>query len=95
MPASPGKPRPNPFYVLLVLVSTLFVITAMGYLIGPFVERQAIENRGAGPSAGSRALAAWFDRRGVLALGLEFGLMVVLSLLAMTTDRYFSSAKAK
>lgn len=90
----PRKPRPNPFYVLLMLVSTLFVITAMGYLMGPFVERQALEQPGAGPTSGSRALASWFERKGVLALTIEFGAMLALSLLAMATDRHFSPPKA-
>jgi len=39
MPPASNKPRPNPFYVLLMVVSTLFVVTSMGYLVGPLVER--------------------------------------------------------
>ncbi|MDB5353519.1 MAG: hypothetical protein JWN86_4766 [Planctomycetota bacterium] len=84
------KPRPNPFYILLILVSTLFAITVMGYLVGPFVERQALERPGAGPSPLSRALAAWFERKGVVALAMELVAMLVLGVLAMATDRYFS-----
>jgi hypothetical protein len=84
------KAKANPFYVLLMVVSTLFVITALGYLVGPYVERQAVDNPGAGPTAGSRALAAWFDRKGVVALAIEFAAMLALSVLAMSTDRYFS-----
>src|SRR3954453_21483823 len=94
MPTPPRKPRPNPFYVLLMVVSTLFVITAMGYLVGPYVERQAIANPGAGPGPGSRALSAWFERKGVLVLGIEFAAMFVLAMLAMATDRLFSPPKS-
>lgn len=93
-PAS-TKARPNPFYVLLMVVSTLFVVTSMGYLVGPFVERQAVDNPGAGPGPGSRALAAWFERRGVVALGIEFVAMFLLALLAMATDRHFSTPDAR
>ena len=87
------KPRPNPFYVLLMAASTLFVVTAMGYLVGPFVEKQALDNPGAGPGKGSMALAGWFERKGVIALAVEFVAMLVLSLLAMGTDRFFAPPK--
>lgn len=86
--------RKNPFFVLLLVVSTLFVITVMGYLVGPFVEARLVEHDGAGPSAGSRALASWFDRKGVQALAIEFGLMVVLSILAILAERPSSARKA-
>ncbi len=71
---------PNPFYVLLLAASTLFVLTALGYLISPTVQEQA------GPG---RALAAWLDRRGPLALGSEVAVMIASGLLAMATDRWF------
>jgi hypothetical protein len=81
---------PNPFYVLLLLASTAFVVTALGYLISPTVLQQAANRRAAdAPKPGSDALAAWFDRRGPVALGVEFGLMLVFALLAMATDRWF------
>ena len=75
---------PNPFYVLLLAASTLFVLTALGYLISPTVQEQAGPRRGQGP-----ALAAWLDRRGPLALGVEVALMIASGLLAMATDRWF------
>src|SRR5207237_9209772 len=90
--ATARKPRPNPFYVLLMLVSTLFVITALGYLVGPYVERQAAEGRA--PAPASRALAGWFERKGVVALAIEFAAMTVFAILAMATDRYFAPSKA-
>src|SRR5262249_18333527 len=85
------KSRPNPFYVALVLLSTAFTITAFAYLIGPFMERRAREHP-AETAAGSRAMAAWFDRNGPKALFVEFGLMTAAAVLAMLTDRWFSPA---
>ncbi len=90
MAAAPSrKPRPNPFYVLLMVVSTLFVVTALGYLVGPYVEIRAKSNPLAASNTASRALAGWFDRKGVWALMIEFGIMLVLGVLAMATDRHF------
>jgi len=89
-----SRPRPNPFYVLLLVVSTFFAVTALGYLVAPYVQRQAIENPGHGPSEGSRALAAWFDRRGVAALSVELVAMFVLAILAMSLDRLFEPPKS-
>src|SRR5258708_33285595 len=88
-------PNANPFYVVLLLVSTAFVITALGYLIGPFVQQRAIDRPQAGPGLGSRALSDWLDRRGPLALGIEFGLMFVCGLLAMATEHWFSRRRPR
>jgi hypothetical protein len=91
MGARPRKAWPNPFYVILVLASTAFMITTFGFLIGPYVERQALE--GGQPDAGSRLVAAWFDRHGVAALTVEFALMLATGLLAMATDRWFRNRR--
>lgn len=68
-----------------MIASTLFVVTTLGYLVGPFIEQRAIEGRGE-----RSPLAAWFDRKGVTALAIEFALMCVLAGLAVLTDRAFS-----
>ncbi len=86
----PQKPRKNPFFTLLMIVSTLFLVTTLGYLVGPFVEQRAIASKGTGANPVSVALAGWFERRGVVALAIEFVVMTVLAILSMTTDRYFS-----
>ena len=82
------KPPRNPFYTLLMVASLLFVVTTLGYLVGPFVEQRAIDGTGK-----RSALVSWFDRRGVLALAIEFGAMCVLALLAVATDRHFTARK--
>jgi hypothetical protein len=84
----------NPFYVLLVVASTLFTVTALGYLIGPSVEQRALVHKAGGPGrpgAGSLALTAWLDRNGPGVLAVEIGAMFVTGVLAMATDRWFTS----
>ena len=73
----------NPFFVLLLVVSTLFVVTALGYLVSPVVLSRA------DLAAGSRGLAGWLDRRGPLLLGIEFAVMLAAGVLAMATDHRF------
>jgi len=76
----------NPFYVGLMVVSTLFVVTALGYLVAPNVISQGPEQRG----ETSRAFANWLDRHGPVILGIEFVVMLVTGVLAMATDDWFS-----
>jgi hypothetical protein len=78
----------NPFYVGLMVVSTLFVITALGYLVSPYVLEPGRRPRG----APSLDLALWLDRQGPLVLGLEFVVMMVTGVLAMLTDDWFSGS---
>ncbi len=77
----------NPFFVALMVVSTLFVVTALGYLVAPYaLQREAAAGRG-GPS---RAVAGWLDRQGPLLLGVEFAVMLIAGVAAMLTDDWFS-----
>lgn len=89
----PQKPLfPNPFYVVLMLTSTLFVVTALAYVVSPYIGVDANGVRQAArPGVSSLALAAWLDRNGPMALGVEFALMLVFGLLAMATDQWFPS----
>lgn len=80
---------PNPFYVALLAVSTAFVVTALAYLMGPFLARRELAHPGVG-QAGSRALVLWFDRHGPTALAVESALMIATAVLAMATDRLFA-----
>jgi hypothetical protein len=92
-PPMPQRPRKttfaNPFFTVLLLASTVFVLTALGYYISLVVHDQAVRNPQQGPGAPSRALADWFDRRGPVALAAEFVVMLLASILAMATDRRF------
>ncbi|WZO96045.1 hypothetical protein EP7_003018 [Isosphaeraceae bacterium EP7] len=92
MPPNPRKIIfPNPFYVVLLIASTLFTLTVFAYLIGPSVARQALEKGpgGGGPGPTSKAVTAWLDRNGPYLLAAEFALMLVSALLAMGFDHRF------
>jgi hypothetical protein len=80
-PRAGKKLFPNPFYVLLLLSSTLFVFTIFGYLIVPL-----LPNR---PGAGEGGPAEWLDHHAPTALGVEFLVMLSAGLVAMLTDRWF------
>jgi len=88
-----GQPRrreifANPFFVILLGTSTLFVLTVLGYLASPSVLMpNAVRLQ---PGAGSKALAAWLDRNGPQTLGIEFVVMLLAGILAMATDPWFS-----
>ena len=88
-----GQPRrrevfANPFFVILLGTSTLFVLTVLAYLVSPWVlAPNPVRQR---PGAGSMALAAWLDRNGPLALGIEFVVMLLAGTIAMATDPWFS-----
>ena len=85
MTSRPSKPLfPNPFYVLLMAASVIFVMTALAYLVSPLVQ-------GAQPDRlGGDSIAALFDRRAPLALGIEFAVMLLAGSGAIATDRWFT-----
>jgi hypothetical protein len=84
----------NPFFVVLLGTSLVFVLTIMGYLVSPYI--LVPDPARPRPGANSVRLADWFDRRGPIALAVEFGIMLVSGVLAMVTDPWFSpKAKSK
>ncbi len=78
----------NPFFVVLLATSALFVLTIFGYLVSPSIIVPDPARPRPGPN--SVALARWFDRNGPLILGAEFVVMLVSGVLAMLTDPWFS-----
>ncbi len=78
----------NPFFVVLIATSVLFVLTVLGYLVSLYV-LEPDANRGP-MAARSVALASWLDRNGPLALGVEFIVMLISGIIAMATDHWFS-----
>jgi hypothetical protein len=86
------KVFPNPFYVILVLASLAFVITIFGYLISPTIQQH---NAGRPAGGASIQLAKWVDRNGPALLACELLVMIVSAFLAMATDRWFPSRRAK
>ncbi len=91
MAASRKIVYPNPFYVVLMVVSGAFVLTTLGWLIAPMIQQKALHPAPGAtpPGAGSLALAAWFDRWSVLLLTIELVLIVASGILAMASDRWF------
>ena len=86
-PKSPKPLFPNPFYVLVLVASTFFVVTALAYLISPLVQGNA--------PAGRDTIAIWFDRHAPLALGVEFAVMLAAGMLAMATDQWFTAKPSR
>jgi hypothetical protein len=84
MTSPPSQPR-NVLYLLLLLVSLVFVITALAYAIVPELEQKAI-NAGQPPPP-----SAWRDAlraNGWRWLLYELGLMVIVGLASMGLDRW-------
>lgn len=75
--------RPNPFYLILLMASTAFAVTAWIGYVGPLIAQGPAHD----PGAGTPGLADWFNRRGNSALAVELAIMIVSGLLAMATDR--------
>jgi hypothetical protein len=89
---------PNPFYVLLLVASTVFTVTVLAYLVSPNLARHALAQRAAGrpgPAPGSIRLADWIDRTGPTLLAVEFAVMFISGILAMATDRWFPSKSTR
>jgi hypothetical protein len=87
-PARPREVFSNPFFVVLLGTSVVFVLTIFGYLVSPSIIVPNPARPRPGPN--SVALAHWFDRNGPLLLGIEFVMMLLSGVLAMATDRWFS-----
>jgi hypothetical protein len=89
MTANPRKREvfANPFFVVLMVASVAFSVTALAYYVSAFVEPVPDRPR---PSPRSLAVAAWLDRNAPWVLAVEFGVMFVTGVLAMATDQWFS-----
>jgi putative copper export protein len=78
----------NPFFVLLMGTSVLFVLTVLAYLVSPYVLAPRADRPPRG--AGSLAMAEWLDRNAPLILAIEIVVMLAAGVLAMATDSWFS-----
>jgi hypothetical protein len=77
----------NPFHLLLLIASTLFVVTTLGYLAAPFVQGEGQIPQG----QASKDFAAWLDRNSPLILAIEFVAMFVFGVLSMATEGWFTA----
>jgi hypothetical protein len=76
------EPR-NPLYLLLLLVSLLFVLTALGYAVVPVLEEKAKQD---GKEVSTSAFREFLVRDGWKWLLVELGGMIVLGLASMWLD---------
>lgn len=79
----------NPFFPLLVVVSIVFVITACAYGV------MALRAISPAATGGRHPLLAFLDRHGMLLLMVEVGVLAATSMLAMSTDRYWTERDAQ
>jgi hypothetical protein len=82
--SSSSEPR-NPLYLLLLLASLLFVVTALAYAIIPMVEDRAKEQ---GVTPPPSAFRATLRRDGWKWLLGELAGMIVLGIASMALDRH-------
>ena len=93
-PARRSEVFSNPFFVILLGTSVVFLLTILGYLVSPYVLVPDPARPRPGPK--SVRLADWFDRHGPVTLAVELGIMLVSGVVAMVTDPWFSpDAKAR
>jgi hypothetical protein len=79
----PSEPR-NPFYLLLLIVSFFFVVTALAYAVVPVLEEKA---KDAGQFPPPSPFRDGLRQDGWKWLLVEVAAMVVLGLLSMGLDR--------
>jgi hypothetical protein len=76
--------KPHPLFLLLLLASLVFVVTALAYALVPILEDRAAE---AGEPVPPSAFRAAVRSQGWLWLLVELGVMVLLGLASMAVDR--------
>ena len=76
--------RWNPFYLLLIITSFAFVLTALAYAFVPILEQKARE---AGQAPPPSPIRDSLRHDGWLWLICEGGVIVLLSVLSMVLDR--------
>lgn len=88
---SQSEPR-NPFYLLLLLVSLLFVITALAYAVVPVLEEKATQ---AGQPPPNSPFRDALRKDGWIWLLAQVGGIVLFSFLSMGLDRLRSLRKER
>src|SRR5262245_18597085 len=79
---TPSEPR-NPFYLLLLLVSLIFVVNALAVALLPVLEQKALE---AGQEPPPSPFRDWLRGDGSMWLLYEVVAMIVLGILSMGLD---------
>jgi hypothetical protein len=78
----------NPFFVVMMAATVVFVITVLAYLISPAVLE--VGPGKAPPSPRSLAMAKWIDQNAPWVLAVEFAIMLVTGVVAMIADPWFT-----
>src|SRR5262249_48119464 len=86
-----SEPR-NPFYVLLLIASFLFVLTALGVAVVPVLMDKAARAGGDVPAQGFHQT---LKREGVWWLLYEVAAVVIFAVLSMALDRLRSLQKER
>jgi len=82
------KQKPNLFYLLVVLVGILFVITTLGYVVTLVRQQRAMDLGLTVRDAGE--VPHFLEEHGGSILLWEAGILTLCSLLAMALDRWRS-----
>ncbi len=85
----------NPFFVILLGTSILFVLTALGYCVSMYILEPPSDASEDLHGAMSVSMARWLDRNAPRALAVEIVVMLISGLTAMATDHWFSPRKRK
>jgi len=83
----PSRKSANPFYALLVVCGTAFVVTAAAY--GVMTVREAQLPTAASAESAEHPLIAWMDRYGNAAILVELALLGVSTVAAIATDEFW------
>src|ERR1051325_9519359 len=82
--AAPSEPR-NPFYLMLLIVGLIFVVTVLAYAVVPMIEQGAMDKGTRPPPSPFRESLNKDGWKWVL---VEVAALVILGLLSMGLDRY-------
>lgn len=94
MAGTPRKPLfPNPFYFFLLIVSVLFVVTILAYLVIPEYQKALLQHPELKQKPSNKAFSDWLDRSAPMIIGIEFVIMLILSVIAMLADDKFDRTK--
>ena len=86
---SRNKPGANPFYVLLVVVGTLFALTACAYAVMIYLSWNAF-----GESQFEGGLMDFMSDHGMTILFIELAILAVFTFAAIGTDEYWRKRKS-
>jgi amino acid transporter len=82
--SAPKEPR-NPFYLLLLIVGLIFIVTVLAYAVIPVIEQKAMDAGQMPPPSPFRDALRQDGWKWVL---VEVALLVVLGLMSMGLDRW-------